>query len=105
MGNYAARKYRLWPKELGFSFFDSTLSFDLVSRALDFSISRGIDTKLYNFPLCTVPADYRAFAPSTISDWKRAYVEDCVDCSLRRLGELGKTNQHWFPPPNHCYSP
>ncbi|MER8807540.1 His-Xaa-Ser system radical SAM maturase HxsC [Mesorhizobium australicum] len=64
-------------------FFDSSLGFDLVSKALDLSISRGIDTKLYNFPLCTVPADYRAFAPSTISDWKRAYVEDCVDCSLR----------------------
>ncbi|TPL74174.1 radical SAM protein [Mesorhizobium sp. B2-3-15] len=53
-------------------FFDSSLGFDLVSKALDLSISRGIDTKLYNFPLCTVPPDYRAFAPSTISDWKRA---------------------------------
>ncbi|RUW57022.1 His-Xaa-Ser system radical SAM maturase HxsC [Mesorhizobium sp. M8A.F.Ca.ET.021.01.1.1] len=64
-------------------FFDSSQGFDLVGRALDFSISRGINTELYNFPLCTVPAEYRAFAPSTISDWKRAYVKGCADCSLR----------------------
>lgn len=64
-------------------FYDSSVGFDIVGKALDFAISRGIDTKLYNFPLCTVPADYRAFAPSTISDWKRAYVSDCADCSLR----------------------
>ncbi|TIS99177.1 MAG: His-Xaa-Ser system radical SAM maturase HxsC [Mesorhizobium sp.] len=64
-------------------FFDSSAGFDVVGKALDFAISRGIHTTLYNFPLCTVPTDYRAFAPSTISDWKRAYVADCADCSLR----------------------
>ncbi len=67
----------------GSLFFDSSLGFDLVGKALDFAVSRGINTKLYNFPLCTVPADYRVFAPSTISDWKRAYVADCADCDLR----------------------
>jgi His-Xaa-Ser system radical SAM maturase HxsC len=64
-------------------FFDSSLGFELVGRALDFSVSRGINTKLYNFPLCTVPSEYRPFARSTISDWKRAYVEACADCSLQ----------------------
>jgi His-Xaa-Ser system radical SAM maturase HxsC len=64
-------------------FFDSSTQFDQVGKAVDFVQSRGISTKLYNFPLCTVPADYRAYAPSTISDWKRSYFADCSDCSLR----------------------
>ncbi|RTM10588.1 MAG: His-Xaa-Ser system radical SAM maturase HxsC [Hyphomicrobiales bacterium] len=64
-------------------FFDSSMQFEPVGKAVDFALSRGISTKLYNFPLCTVPAHYRAYAPSTISDWKRTYIEDCTQCSLR----------------------
>ncbi|MES0172617.1 His-Xaa-Ser system radical SAM maturase HxsC [Mesorhizobium sp. M0006] len=64
-------------------FFDSSKDFDVVGKALDLAISRGIDAMLYNFPLCTLPADYRALAPSTISDWKRTYVSECTGCGLR----------------------
>lgn len=64
-------------------FFDSSIGFEPIAKALDFAVGRGIRTELYNFPLCTVPMRYRSFAPSTISDWKRAYVEECAACSLK----------------------
>lgn len=64
-------------------FFDSSTGFEPIAKALDFAVSRGIRTELYNFPLCTVPMRYRSFAPSTISDWKRSYVDDCAACSLK----------------------
>ena len=63
-------------------FFDSSKGFRRGWKALDFAISRGINAALYNFPLCTVPPNYRTLAPSTISDWKRAYVSECAGCDL-----------------------
>ncbi|MDX8456019.1 His-Xaa-Ser system radical SAM maturase HxsC [Mesorhizobium sp. VK9D] len=65
-------------------FFDSSTGFDQIARALDIAVARGVRTKLYNFPLCTVPRAYQSYAPSTISDWKRSYVEECAACSLRQ---------------------
>ncbi|TGV03279.1 hypothetical protein EN816_37525 [Mesorhizobium sp. M8A.F.Ca.ET.173.01.1.1] len=64
-------------------FFDSSTGFDVVGKALDLAISRGIDAILYNFPLCTLPPNYRTLAPSTISDWKRTYLSECAGCVLR----------------------
>ncbi|WP_306796725.1 His-Xaa-Ser system radical SAM maturase HxsC [Mesorhizobium sp. GbtcB19] len=64
-------------------FFDSSEGFELVGRSIDFVRSRGIDAWLYNFPLCTVPPEYRHLAPATISDWKRAYRVECEGCSLK----------------------
>jgi His-Xaa-Ser system radical SAM maturase HxsC len=64
-------------------FYDNSKAFEAVGDAADFALSRGIDTKLYNFPLCTVPVEYRALAPSTISDWKRAFLPACDGCSLK----------------------
>lgn len=64
-------------------FFDSSDGFDVVGRAIDLVRSRGIEALLYNFPLCTVPESYRRLAPSTISDWKRAYREECRGCTLK----------------------
>ncbi|AMS45197.1 His-Xaa-Ser system radical SAM maturase HxsC [Aminobacter aminovorans] len=64
-------------------FHDSSSDFRPIARGIDFARSRGIDVQLYNFPLCTVPMPYRHHAPSTISDWKRSYMEACQDCRLR----------------------
>lgn len=64
-------------------FYDSSSGFDFVACALDLVRSRGIDAQLYNFPLCTVPEAYRPLAPSTISDWKRAFMDECDGCDLR----------------------
>lgn len=65
------------------SFFDSSSDFAPIASAIDLSVARGIDVSLYNFPLCSVPTAYRSFAPSTISDWKRKYLDFCSDCDKR----------------------
>lgn len=64
-------------------FYDSSSRFGPIAQGVDLARSRGIDVQLYNFPLCTVPREYRHLAPSTISDWKRSYMEACQDCRLR----------------------
>ena len=80
-------------------FYDSSEGFDVVGRSIDLVRSRGIDAWLYNFPLCTVPEPYRHLAPATISDWKRAYREECEGCSLKaRCGGFFE----WHPA-NHGY--
>lgn len=62
-------------------FFDNSNDFTPIATALNLSRSRGVEVRLYNFPLCTVPAQYRHLAPSTISDWKRAYPAMCNSCN------------------------
>lgn len=81
-------------------FYDSSEGFNVVGRAIDFVRSRGIDARLYNFPLCTVPEAYRHLAPATISDWKRAYREECDGCTLKN--ECGGFFE-WHPR-EHGYS-
>ncbi|MEI9425692.1 His-Xaa-Ser system radical SAM maturase HxsC [Mesorhizobium sp. Cs1299R1N1] len=81
-------------------FYDSSEGFDVVGRSIDLVRSRGIDAWLYNFPLCTVPEGYRHLAPATISDWKRAYREECDGCLLK--AQCGGFFE-WHPA-NHGYS-
>jgi His-Xaa-Ser system radical SAM maturase HxsC len=64
-------------------FFDNSKENEPLTKAIDVARSRGIDTLLFNFPLCTIPAPYRHIAPSTISDWKRKYFDFCVSCDLK----------------------
>lgn len=65
------------------SFKDTSVDFGALARALDIAQARGVNAVLYNFPLCSVPGSYRNIAPSTISDWKRAYVDFCDSCAER----------------------
>jgi His-Xaa-Ser system radical SAM maturase HxsC len=62
-------------------FFDSSIDFTPIATALNLARSCGSEARLYNFPLCTVPNPYRHLAPSTISDWKRAYPTMCNSCN------------------------
>lgn len=64
-------------------FFDSGQRFDAIAAAIDVAKVRGVPVRLYNFPLCSVPLDYRSFALPTISDWKRRYLAACDGCRLR----------------------
>lgn len=64
-------------------FFDSSIDFNGLGQAIDLMRARRQDVTLYNFPLCTVPPAYRAFATRSISDWKQKYLESCASCSLR----------------------
>jgi len=66
-------------------FFDNSPSeaFAPIAEAVDLVRARGIEALLYNFPLCTVPAEYRSLAPRTISDWKQRYLDACETCNTR----------------------
>lgn len=68
-----------WDKE----FCDTSEAFDKIACAMDVSLGRGLDTVLYNFPLCTVPNDYRAYCVASISDWKQKFLSTCESCSVR----------------------
>jgi His-Xaa-Ser system radical SAM maturase HxsC len=61
-------------------FFDHSVEFTPVANAVDIARVHGLPAILYNFPLCTVPRQYRRFAPSTISDWKRRFEDRCEGC-------------------------
>lgn len=64
-------------------FFDHSRDFAPVGVALDIGRARGIDVRLYNFPLCTIPREYRLLADRSISDWKRRYLQVCEGCTAR----------------------
>jgi His-Xaa-Ser system radical SAM maturase HxsC len=64
-------------------FRDTSLDFTLLGDAINLSRAHGIDTQLYNFPLCTVPAEYRSITFATISDWKRRYLPVCESCPAK----------------------
>lgn len=70
---------RDWPA----LFFDSSVDFHPVADAIDLVRASRVPIFLYNFPLCTVPPEYRKLAPSTISDWKRRYLALCESCQAR----------------------
>lgn len=63
--------------------FAHELDFEPVGEAVDHAILHGVDVRLFNFPLCSVPSAYRPFAPASISDWKRRYAPACDGCSAR----------------------
>ena len=64
-------------------FLDNSRDFTPIAKAIDIVRARGLEALLYNFPVCTVPSRYRAFAPATISDWKRRYLDTCDGCGAR----------------------
>jgi His-Xaa-Ser system radical SAM maturase HxsC len=64
-------------------FFDNSTDFAPIASAMNLVRARGMEARLYNFPLCTVPSEYRELAPPTISDWKRAYPDLCEPCSKK----------------------
>ncbi|WP_233587729.1 hypothetical protein [Corallococcus sp. CA049B] len=43
----------------------------------------GVNTSLYNQPLCVLPTDLHPFARKSISDWKNVYFRECEGCILR----------------------
>lgn len=75
-------------------FFDNSLDFERIGAAVDIARARGVDTRLYNFPLCTVPEAYQSLAAMTISDWKVRYISSCTDCE--KISQCGGFFE-WYP--------
>ncbi|WP_349434291.1 His-Xaa-Ser system radical SAM maturase HxsC [Pararhizobium sp. A13] len=65
------------------TFRDTSADFTMIRAAINLATAKGVAVSLFNFPLCSVPEPYRQFAPSTISDWKRKYLDFCEGCSAR----------------------
>ncbi|MBT0671808.1 His-Xaa-Ser system radical SAM maturase HxsC [Novosphingobium profundi] len=63
--------------------FDLRCNFDVVGNALDRVKLHGVRPKLFNIPLCHVPAAYRSYAVASISDWKQRFSDKCVPCVAR----------------------
>ena len=64
-------------------FADTSVDFSQLSIALSVASAAGLDVRLYNFPLCSVPADFRGVAHASISDWKQKYLAFCAQCTQR----------------------
>lgn len=62
-------------------FFDHSADFSFIADALSWAMLHGVNVALYNFPLCTVPDEWRRFAARSISDWKNKYVAACEGCA------------------------
>jgi His-Xaa-Ser system radical SAM maturase HxsC len=64
-------------------FSDTSQSFHGISQAMDLSLGKGLSTALYNFPLCSVPEEYRRYCVASISDWKQKFLATCENCTLK----------------------
>ena len=64
-------------------FVDHSIEFAPIADAIDIATAYGMNTQLYNFPLCTVPLPYRTIAGQTISDWKQKYLAVCSPCTVQ----------------------
>lgn len=70
-----------WEKK----FYDTSDDFKILSRAIEISQARGFAVDLYNFPLCTVPSQFRKYCRKSISDWKSKYIKACMPCADKKL--------------------
>lgn len=64
-------------------FVDHSADLQPLAAAIALAASRGLDVALYNIPHCTVSPALRPFLQNSISDWKRAFPNDCNACNLR----------------------
>lgn len=63
--------------------YDHSKDFAPIAGALNRAVQFDQAVQLFNFPLCTVPEDYRCFAVRSISDWKQKYADACTTCSAK----------------------
>ena len=57
--------------------------FGPIGRAIDRATLHGIPARLFNVPLCQMPAAFRPFAVASISDWKQRFGTPCQACAAR----------------------
>lgn len=62
-------------------FVDTSLKFSVLSNALSIASKNRVNVRLYNFPKCTIPEEWRYIACQSISDWKNKYLPSCENCS------------------------
>ena len=74
-GNAFIRRDRVW--------LSYPEAFRASEEAIKTLIRAGIDVKLYNFPLCAVPAQYHFLCARSISSYKIRFSPKCAACRLK----------------------
>ena len=64
-------------------FFDTSRFFGAIGACIETAIIKKINIKLYNFPMCSVPKEFRKFTVKSISDWKNKFTKTCSKCVLK----------------------
>jgi His-Xaa-Ser system radical SAM maturase HxsC len=64
-------------------YVDHRQRFKPIGQALDLVRLHGMNARLFNFALCSVPSGYRSFAAASISDWKRKFAPACDSCTMQ----------------------
>lgn len=77
MGNAAKNSEKVWLP------FDE--AFQKSKKAIRLLIGNGINTQLYNFPLCSVEPAYWEICAKSISDYKVEFGEECQECDLKEI--------------------
>lgn len=77
MGNAARNRAALWE--------DYAIVFRQIRDSVRYLIEHGIDTQLYNFPLCAVDQGYWPLVPKSITGYKIRYKEECENCSVKGI--------------------
>jgi hypothetical protein len=54
---------------------------DTLSKAVNILSKYGINTSIYNQPLCLINREDEPFYRKSISDWKNEFAPECKDCS------------------------
>ena len=54
-----------------------------VREAIRILLLHGVDTALYNFPLCAVDREYWNVTRKSISEWKIRFPEACASCTVK----------------------
>jgi His-Xaa-Ser system radical SAM maturase HxsC len=62
---------------------DLETDFSHIGEALDIATLYGVRARLFNIPLCHVPAAFRHHAVASISDWKQHFADACASCAAR----------------------
>lgn len=75
LGSAALRRDMLW-----IDYSETIAALDAAAKIL---ISSGIDMKIYNYPLCSLPNHLWSLAVQSISDYKTSYRPECASCSVR----------------------
>lgn len=64
-------------------YIDCRDSFPYVRQAVNILVEHGINTSLYNYPLCAVDEGYRSLCKKSISPWKVRFPAPCNACSAK----------------------
>ncbi len=94
LGNAANNREELWID------FEETTGF--LERTVSTLLSSGIDVRIYNYPLCSLPRNLWSIAAKSISDYKVRYQENCADCQVKSLcGGFFYSTMHFEAIPVH----